>query len=196
MQNTLLRKSSAVLLLYLSAVRFLERSVPEATFKGNSGTADETAERLIGSYGNSVLRLSYFYMHNQDDAEDVLQETLIRYFSSAPVFEGNEHEKAWLLRVAANICKNMLRHNKTIKTDELDEQLIADNRQDLSFVWEAVRQLPVEYGEIIHLYYYEGYSLEETARILEKNQSTVRSEIRRARIRLQKILGEAYDFEC
>lgn len=76
------------------------------------------------------------------DAEDILQDTLIQYLKTGPVFENAAHEKAWLLRVAANLSKNRLDYNSIRKTDELNEELAADERGDLSFVWEAVKSLP------------------------------------------------------
>lgn len=155
---------------------------------------EETAERLLKEYGNPVLRLAYSYLHNMQDAEDILQETLIRYLQSAPVFESSEHEKAWLLRVAANLSKNRIDYNRLRETDELDERLQQEEREDLTFVWEAVRELPQHYREVIHLYYYEGYSTKEVAKILQSRESTVRSNLKRGREKLKAVLKEAYDF--
>ncbi len=148
------------------------------------------AERAVNEYGNSILRLAYSYLHNMQDAEDVLQDTLIKLISKGPEFENSMHEKAWLLRVAGNISKNKLISNRIHMTDELDDELTAENREDLSFVWDAVKSLPVQYRETVHLFYYEGYSTEEIASILKKNDATVRSDLRRARIRLREILKE------
>ena len=67
----------------------------------------ENAGRMLDQYGDSILRLSYSYLHNMSDAEDVVQETLIKYMKTGPSFESEAHEKAWLLRVAANISKNL-----------------------------------------------------------------------------------------
>ena len=115
----------------------------------------ENAGRMLNSYGDSILRLSYSYLHNMSDAEDVVQETLIKYMKTAPEFENEVHEKAWLLRVAANISKNKIDYNKLRQADELDERLAADEREDLSFVWDAVRDLPDNYREVIHLFYHD-----------------------------------------
>lgn len=156
--------------------------------------AEQTAERLLKEYGNPVLRLAYSYLHNMQDAEDILQETLIRYLQSAPVFENSEHEKAWLLRVAVNLSKNRIDYNRLRETDELDEKLQQEEREDLAFVWEAVRELPEHYREVIHLYYYEGYSTKEIAKILQSRESTVRSNLKRGREKLKAFLKEAYDF--
>ena len=156
--------------------------------------AEQTAERLLKEYGNPVLRLAYSYLHNMQDAEDILQETLIRYLQSAPVFENSEHEKAWLLRVAVNLSKHRIDYNRLRETDELDEKLQQEEREDLAFVWEAVRELPEHYREVIHLYYYEGYSTKEIAKILQSRESTVRSNLKRGREKLKAVLKEAYDF--
>ena len=103
---------------------------------------NERAEYILNTYGDSILRYAYSYLHNMSDAEDILQDTLIQYLKTDPVFENAAHEKAWLLRVAANLSKNRLDYNSIRKTDELNEELAADERDDLSFVWEAVKSLP------------------------------------------------------
>lgn len=156
---------------------------------------NETASRLLDQYGNRILRLAYSYLHNQSDAEDILQETLIKYLQTAPAFARPTHEKAWLLKVAANLSKNRIDYNRIRETDELEETLVAKERQDLTFVWEAVKQLPANYRAAIHLFYYEGCSTAEIARILDRKESSVRSDLWRGREQLKHILKEAYDFE-
>lgn len=86
------------------------------------------AEYLLDTYGNSILRLAYSYVHNMSDAEDLLQDTLITYLDSAPEFENETHEKAWLLKVTANLSKNKIAYNRLRMTDELDEQLIDEKK--------------------------------------------------------------------
>ena len=155
----------------------------------------QNAERLLDTYGNTVLRMAYSYLHNMSDAEEILQETLIKYLTVQPELHGSEHEKAWLLRVAANLSKNRLDYNRLRDTDELEETLVSQEREDLSFLWEAVKQLPEANREVIHLFYYEGYPTAQIAKILNRRESTVRSDLRRGRKRLKKILKEEYDFE-
>lgn len=157
--------------------------------------ADRQAERLLSHYGNSILRLVYAYLHNMSDAEEVLQDALIQYLRVAPAFDSPEHEKAWLLRVAANLSKNRIGYNKIRATDQLEESLAAEEREDLSFVWQAVKALPTPYREAIHLFYHEGCSTAEIARVLARKESTVRSDLRRGRERLKEILKEGYGFE-
>lgn len=157
--------------------------------------ADRLAARLLDRYGNRILRLAYSYLHNMSDAEDILQDTLLQFLKASPSFKSDEHEKAWLLRVAANLCKNRLEYNRLRASDELDEELVAEQREDLSFVWEAVKSLPTQYRETIHLFYYEGCSTAQIASILNMKESTVRSSLHRGRAKLKEILKEAFDFE-
>lgn len=98
-----------------------------------------------------------------------------------------------MLRVAGNLSKNRIKYNKLRLTDELQESLASDQRDDLSYVWEAVKQLPDKYREVVHLFYYEGYATKEIADILGRNESTVRSDLKRGRERLRQILEEGGD---
>lgn len=142
-----------------------------------------------------MLRLAYTYLQNMEDAEDILQDTLIQFLRYGPECRDEAAEKAWLLKTAANLSKNRLRYNAIRKTDELEENLAAEDRRDLSFVWEAVKCLPSPFREVIHLFYYEGYKTAEIAKILDRRESTIRSDLKRGRQRLKKILKEVYDFE-
>ena len=151
------------------------------------------AEQLLDRYGQSVLRLSYAYLHNMSDAEEILQDTLVQFLKTSPVFESPNHEKAWLLRVASNLCKNRLIYVRRRRADPLSETLAQEDRPDLSFVWEAVKALPVHQREVVHLFYHEGFATAEIARIVGRKESTVRSDLRRARLRLKEILKEGYD---
>ena len=153
------------------------------------------AEMILTRFGDSILRYAYTYLHNMSDAEEVLQDTLVQFLKTAPEFESENHEKAWLLRVAANLSKNRIRYNKLRETDELNEELVAEDREDLSFVWEAVKSLPVKYREVIHLFYHEGYQTAQIAKVLGRNESTVRSDLRRGREKLKEVLKGEYDFE-
>lgn len=187
-------------------VLIVQAIAQEISFAFSSGQEDakrevsrtvinQQAEMILDTYGNSILQYAYTYLHNMSDAEEVLQDTLIQFLKTAPVFESREHEKAWLLRVAANMSKNRIRYNAVRKTDELQEELVAEQREDLSFVWDAVKSLPEKYREVIHLFYHEGYSTKQIADILGKNEATVRSDLHRGRAKLKELLKEEYDFE-
>ena len=167
----------------------------EAARAADRAEINRQAERILDEHGNSVLRLAYSYLRNMSDAEEVLQDTLLRFLKTAPTFENSTHEKAWLLRVAGNLSKNRLDYNKVRATDELSDTLEAEEREDFSFVWDAVQSLPVPFREVIHLFYYEGYSTAEISRMLDRKESTVRSDLRRGRLKLKEILKGACDFE-
>lgn len=191
-----LKKSIYSLFCLLLAAEELGRGkqgilMPEAL---PSARINEEAGRLMTAYGNSVLRLAYSYLHNMSDAEDVLQDTLIQFIRTQPQFETAAHEKAWLLRVAINISKNKINYNTLRKTDELSETLAAGEAEDLSFVWDAVKQLPEKYREVVHLFYHEGYSTAQIASLLAKKEATVRSLLQRGRTKLKDVLKEACDF--
>ncbi|MGN1413425.1 MAG: RNA polymerase sigma factor [Anaerovoracaceae bacterium] len=163
---------------------------------GSGGTDwNRQAEYLLDTWGNSVLRLAYSYLQNPSDAEDILQDTLVQYLRVRPQLKDETHEKAWMLRVAANLSKNRIAYNRIREADPLDEQLAARQRPDLSFVWDAVKQLPQQYREAIHLFYCEDCSVAQIARILDKKEVSVRSDLRRGRLRLKQILREEYDFD-
>ena len=101
----------------------------------------DTAAAVV-QWGSAVYRLACAQVHAPADADDVFQEVFLRYHRFAPEFESKAHEKAWLLRVAANLSKNRIDYNRIRQTDELEETLVAEKREDLRFVWEAVRALP------------------------------------------------------
>lgn len=153
------------------------------------------AAQILDTNGNAILRYAYSYLHNMEDAEEVLQDTLVQFLKTAPAFESEAHEKAWLLRVAGNLSKNRLSYNAVRAADELNDELVAENRDDLSFVWQAVRDLPEKYRAPVHLFYHEGYSTKQIAEILQRGEATVRSDLHRGRALLREILKEAYDFD-
>lgn len=97
-------------------------------------TVKTPVEKLLHDYGTSILRYAYSFLKNESDAEDIVQETFLQYLRKAPDFENEQHEKAWLFRVAGNLCRNQLSYSSRHATDELNEQLVAEERQDLSFV--------------------------------------------------------------
>ena len=180
------------LVLLIRAVFFADTAQVDSTSISND--VSMVATRLMQSYGNQLLRFAYTYVHNYEDAEDIVQETLISYMRTAPVFENEKHEKSWLFTVAANHSKNKIKSNNIRRADELNEELVAEKKEDLSFLWEAVKSLPEDYREVIHLFYQEDYTTAQIATVLKMRESTVRSKLKRARDKLKEILKEEYDF--
>ena len=159
---------------------------------------EESYEAVVRRYSAMVYRLALAQVRSRADAEDIFQEVFLRYFRSAPAFADEEHRKAWLLRVAANLSKDRLRSEKLREhadIDELDETLAAEQRNDLAFVWDAVKQLPPRYREAVHLFYCEDCTVAQISKILNRKESSVRSDLHRGREKLKEILKEAYDFE-
>ena len=162
---------------------------------------EREAEEILSTIGNSILRLALSYLHNIEDAEDILQETMIKFVTVRPVFESESHRKAWLMRVASNLAKNRIDYNRVRDTMELNEEIVGEVQEDLDkgdeykAIWDAVRSLPVHQREAIHLFYQEGYSTAEIAQITGRREATVRSDLKRARDKLREMLKEASDFE-
>ena len=162
---------------------------------------EKEAEEIFDLYGNAILRLAVSYLHNKEDAEDILQETLIKFVTVRPVFENEAHRKAWLMRVSSNLAKNRIDYNKVRDTKELNEEIAGEVQEDLDkgdeykAIWDAVMSLPVHQREAIHLFYQEGYQTSEIATILGRREATVRSDLKRARDKLRELLKEADDFE-
>ncbi len=162
---------------------------------------EAVAEEVLNTMGDAILRLAFSYLHNREDAEDILQETMIKLVTQMPVFENEKHRKAWLMTVAANLSKNRIEYNRVRDTAELNEELAGAEEEDknvsddLAAVWKAVEQLPVNQREAIHLFYQEGYKTAEIAEITGRSEATVRSDLKRGRDRLKILLKEADDFE-
>ena len=138
-------------------------------------------------------------MKNPADTEDAVQDTFFQLIKSGPAFESEEHEKAWLIRTATNICKNMLKHwwrrHENIEDHYDIESPEAVDIAKADDVLSAVMGLPDKYKTVVYLYYYEGYSSVQIADILAKPQSTVRNYLREARAILKERLGDHFDEE-
>ena len=162
---------------------------------------EKEAEEILDRHGDSILRLALSYLHNKEDAEDILQETMIKFVTVRPNFESEAHRKAWLMRVSSNLAKNRIDYNKVRDTMELNEEIAGEVQEDLNkgdeykAIWDAVRSLPVHQREAIHLFYQEGYQTSEIAALLGRREATVRSDLKRARDKLRELLKEVDDFD-
>lgn len=171
-------------------------------------------QQKIDIYGDMLFKLCLIRLQNVQDAEDVVQEVFYQYMKRSEDFESDEHEKAWLFKVAVNGCRKIWRSAwKRRKSDEEwqdkaeetesyrtfsgtsePEQysLEKEKRQELL---SAVMALPVKYREVIHLFYYQGLSVKAIAEITNRGESTVTSQLTRGRELLRKSLREEYNFE-
>ena len=149
----------------------------------------------IDRHGDTVRRLCLLYLKNYADTEDIFQTVFLKYALYSDVFESQEHEKAWLIRVTVNACKDLLKsffRSQVISVEEIAE-LPTPMSQDNREVLEAVLSLPVKYKDVVYLHYYEGYTAPEISRILRMNQNTVYTRLTRARELLRSKLGGDHD---
>ena len=158
----------------------------------------ENIVRIMELYGDSIYRMSYFVLQNDQDAQDVLQETLIKYMQKAPAFQSDSHEKAWLLSVANNLCKDMLRFHKRNRCINLDDLMgsslepltTAGHPSDNSELIARIFALADKYKRVIYLHYYEGYSVKEIAHILKISEGAVKKRLERGRHQLRQMIEE------
>ena len=137
-------------------------------------------EAAYDAFGTAVYRLAMTYLGQRADAEDVTQETFCRLLYHAPAFADENHQKRWLLQVAANLCRNQLRGFWRKRVTQLEDTVPAAVQEELEAL-NAVMALPERYRLPVHLYYYEGYSVAETAEILKLGQSAVKMRLKRGR---------------
>lgn len=152
--------------------------------------SNDEIERIYHKYNNMIYRICFAYMKNVPEAEDMVSDTFVQLIKKAPYFENAEHEKAWLIRVATNLCKNALKHwqTKCVHMDGMED--MSGNEMHIDETMEAIRNLPDKYKTVVYLFYYEGYKSEEIAKILKKPSSTIRNHLREARSILRERLGE------
>lgn len=148
-------------------------------------------EALIDQYENTLLRTALAILGDPYEAEDAVQDTFVRFLEKKPTFNDEGHAKAWLLTVCANGCKSRLRMRRSRPTTELLDIYPAPDGESGELA-EAVFALPAKQRAAVHLFYYEGYSTEEIAKILGQRPGTVRSHLSRARETLRRVLkGES-----
>lgn len=153
-----------------------------------------SVEEAVEKYSTDVFRMAYARTNNKSDAEDITQDVFIKYMKETKPFQSENHVKAWLLRVAINSSKNLVNsawHRKNTSMDAAD--LLYTELEETSEVYYAVMKLAEKYRIVVHLYYYEGYSVEEISKILAAKESTVKSWLRRARGKLKDLLKEEID---
>lgn len=152
--------------------------------------SEEEANRAVDIYGDTVRRICMIHLKNKADTEDIFQNVFLKYVLRTAPFDSPEHEKAWIIRVTANACKDLLRsffRSRTVSLDVLIETP-REMPEDHSDILEAVLALPEKYKDPIYLHYYEGYTAEEIGRILGKNTNTVYTLLTRARQMLKNRL--------
>ncbi len=152
------------------------------------------ADYFVSTYADMILRICRTYSLDKDDAQDICQEIYIKLFNGGYSFEGPEKEKAFIARAAANACKDILKSGwfkKRANSDEPEEK--PDEKADNSELRSAVESLPSKYKEAVYFYYYEGYDINETAKIVGRSAGCVKKRLSRAREMLRKELDVTYE---
>ncbi len=179
-------------------------SVPKENRSIKEKNKENKIKRLIDTYGNDVLRTSYMYLKNLQNAEDAFQEVFIKVFNKMEDFRGESNEKTWIIRITINVCKDMLRSSwfkRVLITDKLKDKIISEgieNRiikiEENKILFEEVMSLSNKLKEVIILYYYHNCNTTEISKILNLAEGTVRSRLHRARETLKSKLGGRIDW--
>ena len=151
---------------------------------------------LVRRYKDMIFRIALNYFGNTFDAEDMVQETLMKLYTANPAFESEEHAKHWLIRVTLNLCKNTVRspwRRRTVSLEEASE-LVSFDKPEQSELFQSVMGLPEKYRTVLYLFYYEDLSVREIAQLLRVKESAVTTRLSRARQRLKSELKEAADY--
>lgn len=158
--------------------------------------SEQEADRAIELYAGTVRKICMLHLKSIADTEDIFQTVFLKYVLYSGTFENNEHEKAWIIRVTINACKDYLKsffRSHTVPLEEVTE-LAQEIPEDHSEVLEAVLSLPKKYKDVVYLFYYEQYTAVEISKILGKNVNTIYTLLARAKAMLREILGGG-DFE-
>ncbi|MBE5784020.1 MAG: sigma-70 family RNA polymerase sigma factor [Clostridiales bacterium] len=165
----------------------------EALAESGARPAAPAMEEIIDSYGREIWYLCLMYLKDRHLAEDAFQIALTRVWEKLDTFQGKSTLKTWIMQIAANTCRNMLRTGwyrllkKTGPEEMLFDQAAKDDTEKRE-VRQAVLQLPVKYREIILLYYFQGFKIHEIASALGIREGTVSTRLKRARALLAQEL--------
>ncbi|MEL7625144.1 MAG: sigma-70 family RNA polymerase sigma factor [Clostridiales bacterium] len=160
--------------------------------KPQSLRTDDCAGEVVKLYSNMVYRLAFARTGTKYDADEIFQEVFLRYIKRQPIFESEEHRKAWFIKVTVNCSKKLWGSAWKKKVFPLEETLLFETEEDID-LYNELQQLPAKYREVIHLFYYEDMSTEQISKVLGRKNSTVRTQLTRARALLKNILKEDYD---
>lgn len=155
--------------------------------------SQKNVEKFVRKYANLVYRVAYTMLKNQENAEDVFQDVFTKLCTDNIFFVNEEHKKAWIIRVTKNKCLDFIKRAENKRKVELDENIsdFKSNYND-NFVLDEVMKLPDKYRIVIYLFYFEGYKISEISKILEINESTIKSQLVKARELLKISLKEDF----
>ena len=143
----------------------------------------------LNKHADMVRRICFIYLRSGHDVDDIFQDVFLQLLQRKTPFESSEHEKAWLIRVTTNRCKDVLKSFWRSKVDLAEMMAIPGAGPDDTDLLQVVLALPQKYKDVVYLHYYEGYTVPEMARILERKENTIYSNLHRARAIMKKKLG-------
>jgi RNA polymerase sigma-70 factor (ECF subfamily) len=155
---------------------------------------DEYIQHVLDKYSTMLIKLAFTYVKNRADAEDMIQDVFVSLMKRTTGFESEEHEKAWLVRVTINKCKNHLKSSPNRLHVPLDEE-VSYLPPEQSEVLSVVLSLPSKYRTVLHLFYYENYSMNEIAKMLSKRPATIGTWLSRGRNLLKTKLIGGFEYE-
>jgi RNA polymerase sigma factor (sigma-70 family) len=147
-------------------------------------TGDYCSE-IVEKHGAVIYRICRLHLKNTADVEDVFQTVFLKLIEKQPYFRDEDHERAWLIKVAVNKCKDYLKSYWNKNKVSIEDYDGTKEESDLSEVYEAVSNLEPHYKIVIYMYYYEGYSTSEMSKILKVKEATIRTRLKRAREHLK-----------
>lgn len=150
-----------------------------------------SVEEVFNRYGEMLYKICIVMLKEKYDAEDTVQDVLIKYMTKKPIFESFEHEKAWLIRITMNLCKDKLRFYRmhSMLNIESINTIYSEQSEDKQFL-EVLLSLPPKYKEVLLLHYVEGYKCREIGGILNITETTVKKRLERGRYLLKKKWGD------
>ena len=153
---------------------------------------DADLEQTINKYSDTLYKICFLILKDENDIKDVLQETFIKYMTKAPDFKSEEHKKAWLIKVSQNKCREFLRFHKrhaAVPLDEVEESISVTNGMDTSSIeiLSQIWNLKYKLKSVVILYYIEGYNIKEISQILNISESAVKKRLERARKELRML---------
>lgn len=152
----------------------------------------EYIQRVVAEYSQMLLRIALTRVHSPADAEDVVQEVFLKLITANPQFRDGDHEKAWLIRTTLHRASDALRAAERRNVPLENLEAVPDPGGECSQLLSAVQALPAKYSAVIHLYYYEGYSIREISKMLRLPVPTVGTRLSRGRERLKLLLKEEF----
>lgn len=158
------------------------------------GETKERLEQIFRDYYQLIYRVAFSQVKNHADAEDITQEVFLKIIRHDMRYQSMEHERAWIVRVTINLCRDLLKskwHKTSVSMEEVSEaqrgscENFTGIQDDM--MW-AVLQLPEKYRNCLYLFYYEDYSIKEIAQSLEMPENTVKTNLKRGRQALKEFL--------